>query len=282
MRDFKGKVAVITGAGRGIGQGIALYCAQEGMKVVLAGIGMESLTKTAGDLQARGVETLIVQTDVSKLADVENLAEKSFTAFGTVDLLVNNAGVAVRASVLDSTIDDWNWVMNVNFYGVLYGVRAFIPRMIKQNKAGHIVNVSSLAGIFEGGGSYGVLKHAVVVLTESLYHDLVHTAPQLKVSVYCPGWVDTEFYRIDHSRPERFKANATYVTDEERANRRKVLAKGFSVEEATHILFEGIWNDKLYIGPKSFQPQLPELVDLVENRAENILNEQNPARKPST
>lgn len=276
MKDFTGKVAVITGAGRGIGRGIALHCAQEGMKVVLAGIGMVSLTKTAADLKAIGAETLIVQTDVSQLADVENLAERSFTAFGAVDLLVNNAGVAVPASVLDSTIDDWNWVMNVNFYGVLYGVRAFIPHMMEQETTSHVVNVSSLAGIAPGGGSYGVSKHAVVVLTEALYHDLANTVPHVKVSVYCPGWVDTEFDKIDRSRPERLKANATVMTDKERANWREALAKGFSIEESARILFEGLKNDKLYIGPKAFQNQIPELADVVRNRTENILNEHNP------
>ena len=108
MKDFRGKVAVITGAGRGIGRGIALRCVQEGMKVVLAGIGMESLTKTNADLQELGAETLIVKTDVSLLADVENLAEKSFDAFGSVDLLVNNAGVYAPGTVWECSIDDWN------------------------------------------------------------------------------------------------------------------------------------------------------------------------------
>lgn len=276
MKDFTGKVAVITGAGRGIGRGIALRCAQEGMKIVLVGIGIESLTKTADDLQAMGAETLIVQTDVSQLTDVENLAEKSFAAFGVVDLLVNNAGVAVPASVLDSTMDDWNWVMNVNFYGVLYGVKTFVPRLMEQETTSHVVNVSSLSGIAPGGGSYGVSKHAVVVLTESLYFDLANTAPHVRVSVYCPGWVNSEFDRIERSRPARFKANATVVTDEKRANWREALAKGFSIEESARILFEGVQNDKLYIGPKAFQNQLPEMADVVRNRTENILNEQNP------
>ena len=209
MNDFTGKVAVITGAGRGIGRGIALHCAQLGMKIVLAGIGMESLTKTAADLEALNAETLIVQTDVSQLEDIEILADECYTKFGAVDLLVNNAGVAVPVSVLDSTLDDWNWVMNVNFYGVLYGVRVFVPRLIKQATPSHVVNVSSLSGIAPGGSSYGVSKHAVVVLTESLYFELADSAPQVKVSVYCPGWVDTEFDRIDRSRPDRFKGNAT-------------------------------------------------------------------------
>ena len=246
------------------------------MKIVLAGIGIESLTKTAADLKAMGAETLIVRTDVSLLADVENLAEKSFDAFGAVHLLVNNAGVAVPGSVLGSSMDDWNWQMGVNFYGVLYGIRAFIPRMIEQDTASHVVNVSSLSGVIEGEGPYAVSKHAVVVLTESLYHDLADSSPQIKVSVYCPGWVTTDFDTIDRSRPERFKNDATFPTDEERAKWREALANGLSIEESASILFEGIRRNKLYIGPKAFQNQFPGLVNVVRNRAENILNEQNP------
>ncbi len=276
MKDFTGKVAVITGAGRGIGRGIALHCAQNGMKIVLAGFGMESITRTAADLRAMGAETLIVQTDVSQLADVENLAEKSFGSFGGVDLLVNNAGVAVHASVLDATMDDWNWVMNVNFYGVLYGARVFIPHMIEQKTTSHIVNVSSLAGIVQGGGSYGVSKHAVVVLTESLYSELVQKAPHVKVSVYCPGWVATEFSTIERSRPERFKANATQLTDEKRAEWSNSLANGYSIEESARILFEGIKENYLYVGPKAFKKQIPELENAVLARAERIIHEQNP------
>ncbi len=276
MKDLDGKIAVITGAGRGIGRGIALRCAKEGMKIVLAGIGLESLAKTAADLKAMGAETLIVQTDVSLLADVENLAEQSFEAFGAVHLLVNNAGVAVPASVLESSMDDWNWLMGVNFYGVLYGIRAFIPRMMEQDTGGHVVNVSSLAGVIEGEGPYDVSKHAVVALTESLYHELADKAPYIKVSVYCPGWVDTEIDTIDRSRPERFRNDTTLPTDEGRAKWREALAKGFSIEESARVLFEGIENDNLYIGPKAFQSQLPGLVNAVRSRAKNILNERNP------
>lgn len=276
MKDFTGKVAVITGAGRGIGRGIALHCAKKEMKIVLAGIGMESLTKTSADLQAMGVETLIVQTDVSILAAVENLAEKSYGAFGAVDLLVNNAGVAVPVPVMDTTLDDWNWVMSVNFYGVLHGVRVFIPRMMEQQTTSHVVNVSSLKGIVPGGRSYGVSKHAVVVLTESLYYDLADKAPNVKVSVYCPGWVATELDGIERSRPERFKTDASVLTDAQRAGWRESLAKGYSIDEAASILFDGLQNDKLYIGPKAFQKQLPELADAVRKRAENILAEINP------
>lgn len=276
MKDFTGKVAVITGAGRGIGRGIALRCAQEGMKIVLAGFGMESITKTAADLQAVGAETLIVQTDVSRMSEVENLAEKSYDAFGAVDLLVNNAGVAVPATVLNSSMDDWHWVMDVNFYGVLYGVKTFIPRMMEQETISHVVNVSSLSGISPGGGSYGVSKHAVVVLTESLYFELANSAPQVKISAYCPGWVNTEFDTVDRSRPDRFKGQMTAPTDEQRARWRTSLDGGFSIEESAGVLFEGLKNDRLYIGPTAFEVQPPSIADVVRERTENILNERNP------
>jgi len=278
MSDFAGKVAVITGAGRGIGRGIALHCAQKGMKVVLAGIGMESLTKTANDLKAMNAETLVVQTDVSLLKDVENLAEKCYAAFGSVDLLVNNAGVAVPASLLDSTMDDWNWVMNVNFFGVLHGVRVFVPRMMEQETISHVVNVSSLSGILPGEGSYGVSKHAVFALTEALYYEIADSAPNVKVSVYCPGWVATEFYRVDHSRPDRFKENATMVSEDQRARWRESLSEGHSIEESAQFLFDGLMDDKLYIGPKAFREQDPEVDEIVRNRTENILNEINPEK----
>jgi NAD(P)-dependent dehydrogenase (short-subunit alcohol dehydrogenase family) len=279
MKNFAGKVAVITGAGRGIGRGIALHCAKEGMKIVLAGIGMESLTKTNADLQTIGAETLVVQTDVSLLGDVESLAAKSYEAFGSVNLLVNNAGVEVGTSLLESSMDDWNWVMGVNFYGVLYGVRTFIPRMIKQDTASHVVNVSSTCGIVDGGkcaNSYGVSKHAVVALTEGLYQELGNTAPHVKVSAFCPGYVNTEIDTSERSRPARFKANATLGTEEKRAAWRAGLDGGFSIEEAARLLFEGLRADKLYIGPQAWLEIHPDLPESIRGRAENIINERNP------
>lgn len=286
MQEFRDKVAVITGAGRGIGRGITLRCAKEGMRVVLAGIRMEPLEKTAADLNALGAETLVVQTDVSDLLDVENLANRSHERFGAVDLLVNNAGVVAPGTVWGSSMDDWNWVMGVNFYGVLHGVRTFVPRMIAQNQAAHIVNVASLAGLFPAGDSYGVSKHAVVALSEALYRDLADHASQIKVSVYCPGYVNSELDQIDtdeRPRPERFRRNATSGwTDERRSSVRESFDNGFTIEDAAQALFDGLENDTFYIGPKAFSRQVSELPDvggldeIIRNRAENIINERNP------
>ena len=276
MKDYRNKVAVITGAGRGIGRGIALHCAKEGMKVVLAGFGMESLTKTAADLEALGAETLIVQTDVSQVEQVENLAAATVEAFGQVDLLVNNAGAAQPGKTLEITLDDWNWIMGVNFYGVLYSLRAFVPRMIERQQPSHVVNVSSLAGVTPGSGPYGVSKHAVVALTESLYHDLAESAPQVKVSVLCPGWVATEFSRVDQSRPERFKGEVTEVTEEQRKKWRASLAGGITIEKTAQILFDGLEQNQLYIGVQGFREAGQDVGEQVTVRAQNIVQEKNP------
>ena len=281
MKDYRDKVAVITGAGRGIGRGIALRCAKEGMKVVLAGFGMESLTRTAADLDALGAETLIVQTDVSQVEQVENLAAATVEAFGHVDLLVNNAGVAQPGKSLEITLDDWNWVMGVNFYGVLYCLRAFVPGMIKRKQPSRVVNVSSLSGVLPGGGSYGVSKHAVLVLTESLYQDLAESAPHVKVSALCPGWVATEFYRVDQSRPERFKGETTEVTDEYRETWRGWLTGGITTDQLAQILFDGLARDQLYIGVQGFRETGQDVGDKVMARAQNIVQEKNPPSSSS-
>ncbi|WP_420629968.1 SDR family NAD(P)-dependent oxidoreductase [Candidatus Leptofilum sp.] len=281
MKDFKGKVAVITGAGRGIGRGIALRCAQEGMKVVLSGIRLEPLTKTASDLEALGAETLIVQADVSLEEDVENLARISYEAFGAVHLLVNNAGVGTPGNVWECSMNDWHWVMGVNFYGVLYGVRAFIPRMIEQGNACHIVNVASVAGIIDGYFSaYSTSKHAVVGLSETLYYQLAATAPHISISVYCPGYVDTELSQAgsdERPRPVRFGKK---VKDEQRNTTSTSIANILSIEESANALFEGINAGKLYIGVDAFSEQMPRLAEFIRQRAENIVNEQNPAIPP--
>ncbi len=281
MKDYRDKVAVITGAGRGIGRGIALRCAKEGMKVVLAGFGMESLTRTAADLDALGAETLIVQTDVSQVEQVENLAAATVGAFGHVDLLVNNAGVAQPGKSLEITLDDWNWVMGVNFYGVLYCLRAFVPGMIKRKQPSRVVNVSSLSGVLPGGGSYGVSKHAVLVLTESLYQDLAESAPHVKVSALCPGWVATEFYRVDQSRPERFKGETTEVTDEYRETWRGWLTAGITTDQLAQILFDGLARDQLYIGVQGFREAGQDVGETVKARAQNIVQEKNPPSSSS-
>lgn len=282
MRDFKDKVAVITGAGRGIGRGIALRCAKEGMKVVLAGIGVESLTKTNADLQAMGAEALVVKTDVSKVEDVENLAQKTLETFGEVHMLVNNAGVGHIATVWECSLDDWEWVIGVNLWGVIYGVRTFIPIMMDQNSECHIVNVSSMAGVYPGTPhlpSYDVSKHGVISLSESLYYSLASEAPRIKVSVYIPGQVNTDILGCERNRPEQYSQGKTswQITPDGKAALQAQLEAGLTIEQSADVVFEGVLADTVYIGMKAFGHQHDGFYPKVlQARTENILNERNP------
>ena len=187
MKEFKGKVAVITGAASGIGRGIAERCVAEGMKVVLADIDEADLTKAEAELKTQGGTVLGVRTDVSKRSDVELLARQALDAFGQVHLLFNNAGVGAGGAPWEATWNDWEWVIGVNLWGVIHGVKVFTPLMLAQNTECHIINTSSTAGLVVGSFSapYSVTKHAVVALSESLYLTLQQRNSLVKVSVLC-------------------------------------------------------------------------------------------------
>ena len=199
MNEFNGKVAVITGAASGIGRALADRCVHEGMKAVLADVEVDALAKTEASLKASGATVLAVQTDVSQARDVAALAEKTVEAFGAVHLLCNNAGVGTEAAVWESTLEEWEWVMGVNLWGVIHGVRTFVPVMLAQDTECHIVNTASMAGLISGPGlgAYKVTKHAVVSLSETLHHELGERGAKIRVSVLCPGIVNT---RIMESR----------------------------------------------------------------------------------
>ncbi len=278
MKEFRDKVAVITGAGRGIGRGIAERCAQEGMKVVLAGIGMESLGRTEADLRAQGATVMSVQTDVSKVTDVERLAEQTLSAFGGVHLLVNNAGVGgSTTTVWESTLADWEWTINVNLWGVIYGIKVFTPLMIEQDTDCHIVNVSSIAGLLAGGGIgvYKVTKHSVVSLSETLYYELANRNTKVGVSVLCPGFVKTDIISWERNRPAELKndPNEEVVNAESeglRAFLTEGVESGISIEQVADDTFAALRENRLYILTH------PESKDGVMARAENISHERNP------
>ena len=161
MKKFKGKVAVVTGAASGIGRAMAERCVLEGMKAVLADVDLESLAKTEASLKASGATVLAVRTDVSQARDVEALAQKAVEAFGTVDLLCNNAGVARIGSIWESSLADWEWIMGVNLWSVIHGVRVFVPIMLAQGTECHIVNTASMSGLISapGTGAYNCLLY---------------------------------------------------------------------------------------------------------------------------
>jgi len=275
MKDFNSKVAVITGAASGIGRALAERCARLGMKVVLADVEPGALAEVEADLQARDGTVLAVRTDVSQAKDVEALAQKALTAFGAVHLLCNNAGVATSGTaVWESSLTDWEWVMGVNLWGVIHGVRSFVPIMLAQNTQCHIVNTASLSGLisFPGGSVYAVTKHGVVTLSESLQHELAERGGKVKVSVLCPGLVKTRILDCARNRPERLAATAPMGPVEAAGweTLREQMQTAMPPEQVADAVFQAIREERFYILTH------PEGKDWIRTRMEDILQERNP------
>lgn len=190
MDSVNNKVAVVTGAGSGIGEGIAREAAARGMAVVVADIDLAAAERVAGELQASGARSIAAQVDVSDLASVEALRQTAIDAFSAVDLLCNNAGVWVGAHMADADIRDWRYLIDVNLYGAIHGVKAFLPDMLARGE-GHIVNTASMGGLLSGPpeGLYCTTKFAIVGLSESLLLEVADKG--VGVSVLCPGLVNT-------------------------------------------------------------------------------------------
>jgi NAD(P)-dependent dehydrogenase (short-subunit alcohol dehydrogenase family) len=280
MKEFQGRVAVITGAANGIGRALADRCAREGMKVVLAGINAINLARAEHELRASGATVLSVPADVSKADDVDALARKTLDAFGAVHLLFNNAGVETGAvtSVWENTLADWEWVIGVNLWGVIHGIRSFVPMMLQQGTEGHIVNTASVAGLISGQrlGIYKVTKHGVVSLSETLCFQLKQMNAKIGVSVLCPGWVKTRILDSARNRPFDL-SNPT--SDRRMSQEAEAAWKNMvhSVEEAitpqqvAERTVEAIRNDQFYIltDPHVWKP-------MIRKRMEDILQERNP------
>jgi NAD(P)-dependent dehydrogenase (short-subunit alcohol dehydrogenase family) len=274
MKDFKGKVAVVTGAASGIGLALAHRFAQAGMRVVLADVEPAVLADAARAVGAGGAETLAVRTDVSSAADVEALAARAQAAFGAVHVLCNNAGVAVSGPTWLHTVSDWEWVLGVNLWGVIHGVRVFTPIMLAQGDEAHIVNTASIAGMLCGPGTsvYNVSKHGVVALSETLYHELALLAAPVKVSVLCPGFVSTRILDSARNRPTQLADTATGLPGRAEMDQivRQLVAAGLPPEEVAAAVFEAIRAERFYVFPH------PEWIERIRARMEDIVAARNP------
>jgi NAD(P)-dependent dehydrogenase (short-subunit alcohol dehydrogenase family) len=277
MKEFQGKVAVVTGAASGIGRALAERCAQEGMKVVLADIEEQTLMQARQELKAAGAQVLAIPTDVSKVGDVEALAEKAFDTYGAVHLLFNNAGVGAGTIIWESTLADWEWSLGINLWGVIYGIRAFVPRMLEQDTEGHIVNTASVAGLTSGPGLgiYKVTKHGVVTLSETLHHELALRGAKVKASVLCPGFVNTRIMDSVRNRPARLQndpAEEQLGPESEALVQlmRQAVEAGMPPHQVADIVFKAIRDERFYILTH------PELKEAVRVRMEDILQERNP------
>lgn len=275
MKDFKGKVAVITGGASGLGFAIAQHAAGLGMKLVLADVEQSALTTAEAELRAAGAEVIGVRTDVSKANEVEALAAASLEKFGRVHLVCNNAGVGgMRRQAWEATAGDWEWVLGVNVWGVIHGVRTFTPIMLKQDEPCHMVNTASVAGLLSPSGMsvYNVSKHAVVALSETLYQDLALIHAKLKVSVLCPAFVPTGIWNSARNRPAALSAGIDAEEEKRRAAEVKtVLEKGkLTPKDVADQVFAAIEAEKFYIITH------PKIKAVVEVRMQDILNERNP------
>ena len=202
MDDFRGKVAVVTGAASGIGFGLARRFASEGMKVVMADIEEPALKSAADELEMDGAEVLAVVTDVSDHDAVQSLAAATFDRFGTAHVICNNAGVGTGGLAWEVSEAQWRWIVGVNLMGVVHGIQAFVPKLVEQGD-GHVVNTASAAGLITGPGMspYYATKHAVVALSESLAADLAIAGSNVGVSVLCPEFVRTRINESDRNSP---------------------------------------------------------------------------------
>jgi NAD(P)-dependent dehydrogenase (short-subunit alcohol dehydrogenase family) len=273
MKDLKGKVAVVTGAASGIGNGMATRFAEEGMKVVLADIEEGPLADAEKKLADQGATVLAVPTDVTKGDQVDALAAKTFETFGTAHVVCNNAGVATGGPMWTLTEADWQWVLGVNLWGVIYGVRAFVGRMVEQGE-GHVVNTASIAGLTSAPlmGPYNVSKHGVVTLSETLSGELALHGSPVKVSVLCPGWVNTRIHEADRNRPPELQQDNpdNTMADMGRQMLESLVASGLPPSEVASRVVDAIREERLYILTH------PEMMPMVEKRMEDILQGRTP------
>ena len=273
MRDLAGKVAVVTGAASGIGRALTERFARAGMKIVLADVEDGALTKAAGELTAAGATTLAVRTDVSREDEVEALARRAYEQFGAVHVLCNNAGVAAAGPIWEHSLEDWRWVLGVNLWGVVHGVRSFVPRMLEAKTPGHIVNTASVAGLTSapGLGVYNVSKHSVVTLSETLAKDLAMAGAPIKVSVLCPGFVNTRILDSSRNRPAAFGAERPRPAELEPVIRSLIAAGMPPAEVAQHVL-RAVEEERFYVlTHPDFTAQVKERCrDIVEGRTPTV------------
>jgi NAD(P)-dependent dehydrogenase (short-subunit alcohol dehydrogenase family) len=271
MRELRGKVAAITGAASGLGRAMALAFADEGMHVALGDVA------DAGDvfaqIEKRGVRAVSMKLDVSRAAEVEAFAQLIDRDLGGAHVVCNNAGVSPLASAWEMSLGDWQWIMGVNLWGVIHGVRAFAPRLIARNE-GHMVNTASVAGLINppGTAAYNVTKHAVVALSETLHHDLRERQSAVGVSVLCPAYVPTGIADSERNRPSGVEPTPkTKGTLAREAMLKKAVASGrLSAEDVARAVVQAVKEERFYVLTH------PRIKGAIRARMEDILEERAP------
>jgi len=272
MELAAGKVAVVTGAASGIGRALAERFAAAGLHVVLADVDDAGLAEVAASVRVHGVDASTVRTDVSDVDSVEALAAAAYERFGRADVVCNNAGVASSADAWFGPLSTWEWVLGVNLWGVVHGVRAFLPRMIAQG-GGHIVNTASIAGLYPGfGPSYDASKHAVVALTEDLYVSMTTAGLPVGVSVLCPGWVRTKIMDADRNWPSELgeRPADAFGTEVVRKHVVRAIDEGITPAAVADLVAEAVGQNRFWVFPH------PDFVELAVRRWHGIAEGRDP------
>lgn len=272
MKDLAGRVAVVTGAGSGIGAALIRECARRAMKVVLADIAADQIEAMAAEMRAAGHSAVAIRADVSSAEDVEKLADQTIEHFGGVHLLCNNAGIGGGGLSWETSADEWRTVMDVDFWGVVNGINSFVPHMIRQGDPAHIVNTASMAGIIPGAGmaAYRVAKFAVVALSETLFHDLDVVGAPIGVTVLCPGWVKTSIGLNQATTAPRSEASSAI----DAALEQVVLTEGIDAGEVASAVVEAVIANQLYLFTH------PQWSKAITRRADNMVTGRNPRLDP--
>jgi len=271
MKELKGKVAVITGAASGFGRELAILCAGEGMKLVLADIDEKNLPGTVALLPV-GTPSISVKCDVSKAESVEELAKATYAKFGAAHLLFNNAGVSPVGPTWSATLADWHWTLGVNLMGVVHGIHYFVPRMLEQKDECHVVNTASVAGLLSVPASapYCVSKHGVVTLSEVLHHDLQLFRASIGVSVLCPAFVNTGIKDSERNRPAEL-GDSNPLAKPFAAQMRKAIESGkLSAADVARMTIDAVKANRFYILTH------PKIKLSIEARMKDILEERQP------
>jgi NAD(P)-dependent dehydrogenase (short-subunit alcohol dehydrogenase family) len=275
MQELAHKTAVVTGAASGLGLAMARRFARAGMNLVLADVEQAALIRAADEIAALGVQALPVRTDVAQAESVEALAEAAQARFGALHLVCNNAGVGgLRRRIWEADLRDWQWVLGVNLWGVIHGVKSFVPRMLAQDCDCHMVNTASVAGLLSTPAMavYNVSKHGVVTLTETLHHDLAEIGARLKVSLLLPAWVDTEIWNSGRNRPESLRVAEAEAGDRARGlAMRELLKKGrLGADDVAAMVLDAVLNERFYVLTH------PRISTAVEARLQDILQGRDP------
>jgi NAD(P)-dependent dehydrogenase (short-subunit alcohol dehydrogenase family) len=271
MTELKGKVAAVTGAASGLGRAMALAFAGEGMHVALGDVADASDTFAAGE--KRGVSAVAMRLDVSRAEEVEAFAELVDRELGGAHVVCNNAGVSPLGAPWEMSLGDWQWIMGVNLWGVIHGLRSFVPRLLARNE-GHVVNTASVAGLISppGTAAYNVTKHAVVTLSETLYHDLRERTSEVGVSVLCPAYVPTGIADADRKRPAGIEPSVkTRQTLAREEMLKKAVASGrLSADDVAHAVVQAVKEERFYVLTH------PRIKGAIRARMEDIVDERAP------